>query len=68
MYELARGDHLFDPFWNNAKSGMTPGETHVAQMAGLLGDFPANLIEGGERSGQYFDDKGRRITLPTMQP
>lgn len=58
MYELARGAALFDPAWQNAETGMDHAQTHLAQMVGLLGEFPKAFIAQGERSSTYFNEDG----------
>lgn len=51
-YEMARGD----PSWRREETGMTPPQTHLAQMTGLLGPFPPSLLERGTRFSRYIDD------------
>lgn len=63
IYELARGAILFDPFWNNEASGMNPPQTHLAQMTGILGDFPLSLVRRGTESEQYFDEFGTHLKI-----
>lgn len=58
IYEFVRGAALFDPYWNNATSGMDPKQTHIAQIVGLRGNFPRTLLDQGTLSAQYFDDRG----------
>ncbi|KAF9077812.1 kinase-like domain-containing protein [Rhodocollybia butyracea] len=58
IYELARGAFLFDPFWQNEETGMNPPQTHLAQMTGLLGNFPVSLVKRGTKSSRYFDESG----------
>ena len=58
MYEFARGAKLFDPQWNIEESGLTPYETHLAQMVGLLGEFPRTLLDSSPRAKQYFNAEG----------
>ncbi|KAJ6470067.1 kinase-like protein [Mycena vitilis] len=61
MFEFARGAVLFDPSWQNEESGMDHTQTHLAQMVGLLGEFPKGLIAKGQKSQDYFDDSGHLI-------
>ena len=58
IYEFVRGAALFDPYWNNATSGMHLKQTHIAQIVGLRGNFPRTLLDQGTLSAQYFDDRG----------
>lgn len=58
IYELARDAVLFDPHWNLAETGWTPAQTHLAQMAGLLGEFPPSLLQRGKDTSQFFDEQG----------
>ncbi|KDR82232.1 hypothetical protein GALMADRAFT_135591 [Galerina marginata CBS 339.88] len=58
VYEFARGSKLFDPYWDNEKSGMNPTQTHLSQIVGLCGDFPPELLERGRKSKPYFDLQG----------
>lgn len=58
IYEFSRGTKLFDPHWDNAQSGMGPEQTHLAQISGLCGEFPAALLSEGTRSRRYFDEQG----------
>ncbi|KAF5321252.1 hypothetical protein D9619_001150 [Psilocybe cf. subviscida] len=58
IYEFARGTKLFDPHWDNAQSGMSPSQTHLAQISGLCGDFPSAMLSEGSRTQQYFDEQG----------
>jgi len=60
-YELARGRQLFNPFFANEESGLNPPQTHVAQIVGLLGDFPRNLLDAGSKSPRYFSPDGRLL-------
>ncbi|KNZ77031.1 Serine/threonine-protein kinase SRPK3 [Termitomyces sp. J132] len=57
IYEFARGSKLSDPFWDNEGSGLNPPQTHLAQIVGLCGNFPLELLKRGKKSGQYFDDQ-----------
>lgn len=58
MYEFARGAKLFDPGWNVDQSGMSRSQTHLAQVVGLLGEFPQSLIQSGKYAKRYFSDEG----------
>ncbi|KAL0954424.1 hypothetical protein HGRIS_003410 [Hohenbuehelia grisea] len=58
MYEFSRGAVLFDPFWQNEKSGMNAPQTHLAQIIGLAGEFPLHMITEGEFASRYFDAQG----------
>ena len=58
IYEFVRGTQLFDPSWNLKRSGMSATQTHLAQMAGLLGEFPQALLQRGEHTHCFFDEQG----------
>ncbi|KAJ7159643.1 kinase-like domain-containing protein [Mycena filopes] len=60
MYEFARGAVLFDPLWQNEETGLIPTQTHLAQMAGLLGAgaFSPKFLATGERAKEYFRSDG----------
>ena len=58
MYDFARGAKLFDPLWNNEEFGLNPNETHLAQITGLLGQFPDRLLKRAADAGIYFDEEG----------
>ena len=38
-------------------------QTHLAQMTGLCGDFPSELLDTGRRSKLYFNDQGQHRVL-----
>ncbi|EMD36241.1 hypothetical protein CERSUDRAFT_115202 [Gelatoporia subvermispora B] len=61
MYEFARGAKLFDPGWNVDQSGMSRSQTHLAQVVGLLGEFPQSLIQSGKYAKRYFSDEGHLL-------
>lgn len=63
MYEFARGAQLFDPSWQNEETGMNPPQTHLAQIMGLLGDFPPSMLAKGSKTGRYFDEQGKYVLL-----
>ncbi|KAF9445372.1 kinase-like protein [Macrolepiota fuliginosa MF-IS2] len=58
IYEFLTGKPLFAPSWDNKGSGLSPTETHLAQIVGLLGSFPSSLLAQGTRTEQYFDPQG----------
>ncbi|KAF9041465.1 kinase-like protein [Panaeolus papilionaceus] len=58
LYEFARGAKLFDPHWNTETSGLSPTQTHLSQMTGLLGNFPLQLLQKGSKSDSYFNEQG----------
>ncbi|KAI0073440.1 kinase-like protein [Panus rudis PR-1116 ss-1] len=58
MYEFARGAVLFDPTWQNKETGMDPTQTHLAQIVGLLGKFPTDLLKRAKKAQDYFDTDG----------
>ncbi|KAJ7666227.1 kinase-like protein [Mycena polygramma] len=51
MYEFAREQRDRDDHT----------QTHLAQMVGLLGEFPEAFIAQGKKSRDYFDDSGHLI-------
>ncbi|KAJ7686685.1 kinase-like domain-containing protein [Mycena rosella] len=61
MYEFARGAVLFNPTWQNEQTGMDRTQTHLAQMSGLLGEFPDSFLAKGEKTKDYFDESGRLL-------
>ncbi|KAJ7076498.1 kinase-like protein [Mycena belliarum] len=61
IYEFARGAVLFDPSWQNEETGMDYTQTHLSQMAGLLGDFPKSFLAKGEKTKVYFDESGHLL-------
>ncbi|KAJ3496429.1 hypothetical protein NLJ89_g10488 [Agrocybe chaxingu] len=61
MYQFARGAQLFDPYWDTQRTGMSRSQTHIAQIVGLLGQFPRELVDKGENSSRYFDRDGRLL-------
>ncbi|PPQ66988.1 hypothetical protein CVT26_009947 [Gymnopilus dilepis] len=61
IYEFAKGTRLFDSSWRIEDIEMTPPQIHLAQMVGVLGEFPRSLLERGERAKNYFDDEGHLL-------
>ncbi|KAI0073218.1 kinase-like protein [Panus rudis PR-1116 ss-1] len=61
MYEFARGAALFDPTWQNNETGMDTTQTHLAQIAGLLGEFPVEFLKQGKKTPDYFDTNGKLL-------
>lgn len=57
------GSKLFDPHWDNEKSGMNPPQTHLAQITGLLGNFASEFLDRGTKSKRYFDDQGQPVPI-----
>jgi serine/threonine-protein kinase SRPK3 len=58
MYEFMQGVNLFDPYWQIKETEMSRYQTHLAQMVGLLGDFPQVLLDRAKNAREYFDEKG----------
>lgn len=54
-FELATGDHLFDP---HSSSTYSRDEDHIAHIIELLGDIPRHVAFSGEHSKEFFDRKG----------
>ena len=42
---------------------MNPPQTHLAQIMGLLGDFPPSMLAKGSKTGRYFDEQGKYVLL-----
>ncbi|KAF8867649.1 kinase-like protein [Gymnopilus junonius] len=61
IYEFARGSKLFDPAWKNEETGLDFPQTHLAQIVGVLGQFPRSLLERGERARNYFNEDGHLL-------
>ncbi|KAJ7484747.1 kinase-like protein [Mycena latifolia] len=61
VYEFARGAVLFDPSWQNEQTGMDRTQTHLSQMASLLGDFPKSFLARGSKTKDYFDETGHLL-------
>ncbi|KIY65401.1 kinase-like protein [Cylindrobasidium torrendii FP15055 ss-10] len=61
MHEFASGSALFDPTWDNEGSGLDHTQTHLAQIVGLLGDFPKAFRDQGTKSSKYFNTQGGLI-------
>ncbi len=66
MYEFARGALLFDPGRDTEISGMSPSETRLAQISGLLGQFPLNLVRKAADQARYFDRQGQFNTFSRL--
>jgi serine/threonine-protein kinase SRPK3 len=66
IYEFARGSKLFDPYWDNEKSGMNPAQTHLSQIVGLCGDFPPEFLDRGAKAKLYFNDQGLHHSVPLL--
>lgn len=58
---MATTNVLFNPYWNNAASGLNGPETHLAQMMGLLGPFPMTLMQTGRLAKRWFDTSSGMI-------
>ncbi|KAF8813437.1 hypothetical protein BYT27DRAFT_7239363 [Phlegmacium glaucopus] len=68
VYKFARGYKLFDPHWDNEKSGMNPTQAHLyLKIVGLCGDSPPEFLDNGRKSKFYFDDQGCRQYLITLR-
>ncbi|KAJ7485345.1 kinase-like domain-containing protein [Mycena latifolia] len=44
-------------FPDNEHTGMDRTQTHLSQMAGLLGDFPKSFLARGGKTKDYFDER-----------
>ena len=58
IYELATGDVLFNPHTSKRHKDMDPTAVHLAQIEGLLGQFPVRFLEKGGFAGHYFSNQG----------
>lgn len=66
MFELATGDHLFDP---RAKSGLwEKDDDHMAQIIELCGDFDLQLKMGGKFSRDIFTSRGKLRNVRHLNP
>ncbi|KAF5353064.1 hypothetical protein D9758_008768 [Tetrapyrgos nigripes] len=61
MYEFLRGTSLFNPYARIKESRLNRYQNHLAQMVGLLGDFPSNLLDRAKDAQDYFDEKGQLV-------
>ncbi|KAK7691208.1 hypothetical protein QCA50_006311 [Cerrena zonata] len=61
LYEFVRGAILFDPNWNNEITGMNQAQTHLAQMVGLFGSFPHDLLQRSRRTAEFLDNQGNLL-------
>lgn len=61
ILEFARGATLFDPQWKNKETGMSPTQTHLAQMVRIVGEFSSEFLKTGKKASRYFDDEGRLL-------
>ncbi|TBU29016.1 kinase-like protein [Dichomitus squalens] len=61
VYELATGDVLFNPHTSKRHKDMDHAAAHLAQIEGLLGQFPIRFLEQGRFAGHYFSNEGRLL-------
>ncbi|KAI0785883.1 kinase-like protein [Abortiporus biennis] len=64
IYELVCHVPLFNPEWNQEKTGFDAPQTHLAQMIALLGEFPQSLLAKGTATEKYFDSEGNLLKGP----
>ncbi|KAF8480655.1 kinase-like domain-containing protein [Gautieria morchelliformis] len=66
LFELATGDHLFDP---RAKSGLwEKDDDHMAQIIELCGDFDLDLKLDGKFSRDIFTSRGKLRNIKHIKP
>ncbi|XP_074600423.1 SRSF protein kinase 3-like isoform X2 [Brevipalpus obovatus] len=64
-FELATGDHLFDP---HSSSTYTRDEDHIAHIIELLGEIPHHLAFAGRYSKEFFTRKGDLRNITNLKP
>jgi serine/threonine-protein kinase SRPK3 len=61
-WDLFEGKHMFHGIDPDAEEYATQGgystRAHLAEIIGLLGPPPLDLLQQGERSSEFFDKEG----------
>ncbi|KIJ45618.1 hypothetical protein M422DRAFT_166378 [Sphaerobolus stellatus SS14] len=66
IFELATGDHLFDP--RSKRGSWEKDDDHMAQIIEVCGDFDIELKMGGKFSRDIFNSRGQLRNIDKIKP